>query len=485
MESFKHWYARPHTLFLWIALVFGVANVVLNPPFMGVDEENHFARIIGFAQGRLFESATVSEGFAMQVRKETARMRNFFGHEGRVGGRDFFHDQNNKFDFNDMYHDLLKKAPAETGGGAVAFYPYNRAVIYPPAAYLSALPFAWLGLKAGLNPLAILYLVRVSIFLASTLLIYCAIRITPYLKWQMFLLALLQTSVFIRSGANADPHVFGYAFLFSALMFYALQSPDTLQTKNMWALAVLAALLCVSKTAYLLLPGMFFLLDGTKFLSIKHRILSLFLIVILPILLGVLWSRAAGVHYHAIPVGANGYMLRAPGVDERAQILFCMTHPFTFLHTLLHTFATLWPLYMGQLIAMQGDSQVDMSLPFGLLSIAVLLFPMLAFSPALNSDGRNFRISLQRRSLCLALFVTSALLICIMMYAGNSPIGSAEITGLQGRYFFPLLPLLLFAAQQSLTKKINTAICAAITVYVTAILAYSVYSLITNDYIIH
>ena len=35
MEVPERWYAAPHTLFLWIALVFGAANLVFNPPFMG------------------------------------------------------------------------------------------------------------------------------------------------------------------------------------------------------------------------------------------------------------------------------------------------------------------------------------------------------------------------------------------------------------------------------------------------------------------
>lgn len=492
MSLLQRCLAQPHTLFLWIALIFGAMNVVLNPPFMGVDEENHFARMMGFAKGKLFESASVSAPFAGQVQTETSRMRKFFGHDGYVGGRDFFHDQNDKFKFRDIYNDFLAYAPADNGGATSTFYPYNRAVIYPPLAYLGALPFVHVAVKSGENPLVILYIARICILLTSSLLMYIAIRIAPVLKWQLFLLALLQTCVFIRSGVNADPHVFAYAFLFIALILHTMHTPETISRPNIISLAILATLLCISKTAYILLPGMFLLLDGSKFTSSKQRVFSTLTIVLLPIILGLIWSLVAGIHYHEIPIGNNGYIERAPGVDERAQILFCITHPPAFLHSQLVTFAKLWPLYMGQMIAMVGNSQVDISLPFDLLSVTILLFPFLAFLPVLNwkeanaspHNNTDFKIMLWQRGLCFVLFIVSVQFICLMIYAGNSVVSAEEITGLQGRYFIPLLPLLFLAASHNVTKKISTGINAAIIVYVVSILCYSVYSLLSNDYVL-
>jgi uncharacterized membrane protein len=410
---------KPHRLFLCIALIFGSLMLFINQPFYGPDEANHFTRIIALSEGHLF-----SPGFA------PASYEHFMDA--------YFHPH--------TYNPLTITLPA-SDSTPVAIDRYNRANVYSPAPYLGALPAVWLTLHMGASPQLTFYIARLGIFLASTLLIYAAIRISPVLQWPLCFIALYPTTVFIRSSLNADPLTLSYAFLFIALISRKIFLHTPVKDKDILQLGCVSALLCLSKAAYLLLPMLFFLLPKGKFILHTQYVKALVAIVVLPALLDIGWLGLASHAHKALPHGPDLNTQVPAGVDAAAQLMFCVTHAFTFLQTIWHT----WTAEPSRLVYqfLGGQTEADIIQPTGLILPSVILLFLLP----LYKPDEPVTLLPRERIFSLCLYLACCLLIYLSLYVTWTPVAAAIVNGVQGRYFAPLFPLLLLATGHSFTRE--------------------------------
>ena len=90
---------------------------------------------------------------------------------------------------------------------------------YSPVMYLQS----GLGIKTGYllfkNAVAMFYLARLFNLFIWLTLIYFAIRVTPILKWQFCIFALLPKSIYVGMSVLCDSFVNAFFFLFFAYMF--------------------------------------------------------------------------------------------------------------------------------------------------------------------------------------------------------------------------------------------------------------------------
>ncbi|MEI7669511.1 MAG: DUF2142 domain-containing protein, partial [Pseudomonadota bacterium] len=320
------------------------------------------------------------------------------------------------------------------------------------------------------------YLIRISLFLASTAMIYYAIKITPILKWQLFLLALYPTTVFIRSSISADSLMYGYVFLFIALINYQIFSDKKIGYKYLAQLSLLAVMLCLSKSAYCFILGMFFLLKKDKFISSKQYIIALFAIVILPFILNFSWVALTLNAIDNMPRGEEAGFRVPLGIDPKKQFLFCLNNPIEFLSITMTTLFIMLPNYIKSLVS--GLGLLDVFLPGNLTLVAFIILFIIPF----KSKEENFTITRYQRNICWFLFLISMVTIFFILYLTGSNVGAIFISGLQGRYFMPIIPLMLFALSHQMYSLHYNLITKLLTGLVVFLLSSGLITFMLHDY---
>jgi len=165
----------PEKVFLFLALFFGIIFILLTPPFQVADESWHF-----------YKSYEISELKNFGILKD--------GYNG-----DYL-PQSLSFTVNELmdglpYHperkyDLKKSLFFISYALKPDITIYTEGIMgwYAPFSYLPQASGISLGKIFSLSPLALMYLGRIVNFFLWLILIYFAIRLTPFAKWLLVFL---------------------------------------------------------------------------------------------------------------------------------------------------------------------------------------------------------------------------------------------------------------------------------------------------------
>lgn len=301
--------------------------------------------------------------------------------------------------------------------------------VYPPLLLLPhALGLRYFGLAQRLPALPAFYASRLSGLVAYTFLAWLAVRIVPFGKWTLALLALTPTAVFLAATIGADPLSNGFGLIFIAGCL-SVAHQRQIGWRGLGALLALSLFLFMAKpnmVALALLPLL--ILSPRQF---KMRgglaVLGMGLVVLAVLLAGGWWFLA-----YRNDLGFVG----SPGPS---------TTPGHALSALL-TFARGAPLdlldngrgYLEQWIARYGYDYWDVPPITYVLYLGGILVAVLVDGRG-NSPSRRTRIGLAMT------FMAAVLLTQLLLYIKDSTLGGLEISGVQGRYFIPFIPLLLLA----------------------------------------
>jgi hypothetical protein len=173
----------PWRLFVLLGLVFGMAIVVLQPPFVGADESAHFLRAyqvscLGWIPEKIVDKDGVRLGGTLPTSLESTI--------GAIHSR-YPLDPDNKLGAKDFARLWDIKLHPERR----AFCDFPATATYPAIPYLPQSIGIFLGRMAGFPPVAIMYLGRLCNLLAYLALVVLALRTTPILKWAFFLVGLM------------------------------------------------------------------------------------------------------------------------------------------------------------------------------------------------------------------------------------------------------------------------------------------------------
>ncbi|WP_348265361.1 DUF2142 domain-containing protein [Telmatobacter sp. DSM 110680] len=315
----------------------------------------------------------------------------------------------------------------------------RRFIAFPGSAFYSPLPYLpqvvgiSVGRLFGLGPLYLVFLGRLFNCLTALAMIGFAVYLIPIAGELVILIGLLPMSLFLYASLSPDAAVIACALLFFALSL-AANTSGSWKTWELVMAAALGAVLCSVKPVYapMLLAGV---VPG---LIVRGRAASVIRSHV--ILVAVAMGAAAGWLLFVKPA------MTSPlgGGHPSLQMSFILHNPAFFMRVLIHTIGD-W----GINALFYYFSTVGM---FGWLS--VLLRPVLAyFLPLVNfvviwslGPREGAKRSVLRALWYLALAFASVVLAMTAMYLMSAHVGQNEITGLQGRYFIPILILAGMAA---------------------------------------
>ena len=394
---------------------FGLGYLVATPPLHVPDELRHLRRAVQIANLGVVDGAMIPmsiERFARAAKSEARTQRR---------------RRDTAFTLATVRR--LAAIPLEPERST--YFPPDRALAYSPVVYLPAVVAVALGSRAGVRPLALLYLCRLSLLAAGLALVYVSIRVAPSLKWALCFVALLPMVGFMRSGISADTLTTGFAFLLLASILRLGEGARAVAASEVVLLASVGAALALCKMGYLPLVLATLAVPADRFASRRARWQALAVTVGVPVLVNVLWLLALG----------DWISTDNPGrARPDAQLDLLAEHPLRFLAALQSTWLApdrVWRIaegFVGRLLLLTVH-------PPSLL-VPLCLGVLLALVAA-DRRARTPRIA--ERLVVLAAVVACLLVISVGAYLKWTSVGSTFIRGIQGRYLYPLVPFLMLA----------------------------------------
>lgn len=410
--------------FYFLGIVFfGFAFLFIIPPFNGADESAHFAKVLALVHGKSWFGVRHSnnmlffpaeyENFHLDYRCPTADSR-----------REQSESSVPSCTFSKVWG-WLQHQPLS--GKKVFIHGWAAAASYPPLVYLFYLPVGflakWLLISDGMT----FFLGRLFGLLGNALLTLWALSLVKKNKAVLAALVFMPNYLGQMAIYSGDGLTNALALLNFSVLVRLLEEPETPLTLNEKRAAFVSMLLGVCKFSYFLVPlplifSFFFLSQETK--KLKQRLL---LTWILFAVIGILYACFGG----GMDVGVV--------TSHREQLLHIVFHPLSFLQAVWKTVQAEMFFISASLLSWRGFGYYSAS-PWWLQVLAgVFLFSHLV-SLKLGKLTAGFLVKM--KALSLAVCVVNFLFIYMILYMNWNSLSAPLISGVQGRYFYPFLPLL-------------------------------------------
>ncbi len=261
-------------------------------------------------------------------------------------------------------------------------------------------------------------------------MIYFAIKIIPYGKIALAAISLIPINLHIMASCSYDNFTFGGVILLFAYIVYLTHADKQIGWKQLLILAIMIALVVPQKIVYIGVAALLLVIPKEKFS--KPRLHFVFkcclglmaVVAIFAFQLNNASKVTAETVTNSTTAGYNiGYVLGNPG--QMVMMLY-------------ETILKQSDFYVKSLISFFGWFEFQtpwfMAMPY----IAVLCIAFMRKSDEPKAEG------FVQRMYALVLFGIVFLLIEFLLLVDHTPMGSATVLGVQGRYFIPALPLLFF-----------------------------------------
>jgi hypothetical protein len=400
--------------------------VFITPPFQAPDEDQHWYKAVLLSQGRLLHERQ-GELTGAPLPRDAVELR----------GTDFSGEQaGNRFQGSP---EALRAAWIRGGdpGGRV-FVQFPNLASYSPTLYLPQAAGVAAAQTLGLPRLGGFYLGRLFNAMAAIVLLALALAALPWGRMALLAVAALPTFSFQAGSLSADASINGVAFLALAL---SLRLGDSAHRKG-WLLLACAPFLGLAKGVYLPL-----LVAGMRFpTGLRDRRLWLFAACAAAAAASFsAWMAYAGGEPSLYTTVSRKTGLRATTAPMADQLAVILADPFGYCRVLAISMAERSPVYFVQIVGRPG---------WNAFLLPLLAYPLagLMLASALLS-GRGPQAGFGVRIWWLVLVAGGAVLVETALYLTGTPYAADYIQGTQGRYFLPLLPLLLLAAMPKETAE--------------------------------
>lgn len=427
----------PAKFFVYCALIFGILLITIIPPFQSPDEDSHFKRAYVISKGHLYpESRSGVVGF--DIPREMAIYINekmtFIGNRDR------------KYNYSEqVLDDKLPKDYSE-----VVFQSFSTVDVTPIAYIVPATGIVFgkvttkiIGME-NISTSVMLHFARFFSLMMYVTLVCLAIKTTPILKKTFCLIGLLPMSIALAVAISYDSLVIALSMLSTAIIFKLIFNKDVekVSYKDLIVLGIIAFILLTVKTVYVtvLIPLIF--VPKEKWGGKIFSILKCFGIIV-----GI-----AGILYILNKIPSLNLQRNAVQNSSGEQLQYIIHNPLTYLKTLLKTMWGNRNFYYTGLIGTFG--LIDTFIP----SVYVVMYSFAAFAVVVSDFSLcQFKFKWKYKFIAVLASIATIGAIFTGMYilwtSMELGVGAEVITGVQGRYFIPIIPLLMVVLSNQLLKK--------------------------------
>lgn len=443
--------------FLVIGLFFGMKLVFINPPWQTNDEDRHFYNSWYYANG-YFKPDAREKGIGNPIPAQLLdQVKGFQG-----------------IRFNDK--SKISKQTLENLKEVI--YDKNDTVFYSnpnydmnPVGYIPNI----IGIKLGefykKNPIVVQWWGRAFGLFAYLLIVFFAIRIIPVYKNVLMLVALAPMSLYQASSVTYDTLCNAATFLIMAYAIKWLLQKEKVSTRELSLFCLAFVIQVFSKAAYFFIPFLILMIPSEKFSfsypKIKFVVLSIAIIMLPKLTWG---TYINSFHFQGGTPLQNDFLF-----SPSQNLAFHLKNIPGMISDLAGNVLTQGKNWIIGCIGRFGYSYTP--LPETWVFIYVLVLSGMA---GLDHDN-NFKLQRMQRGISALILLASLGVIIAGLYLTISPVGASVIFGAQGRYFIPILPLLLFQLFGTIPNNVRKYI-PLFTVLITIIFLYKTVDFIDESF---
>lgn len=436
-------------IYVYLAITFGIVFIYLNPPFQSPDEPVHFWKAYTVEQRNFFpDTQNGKTGLLIPV-----DLINDVGETGTNGvtlDDKFTFSEIEKWNNEQIVEEYVELKKIGTQGSNPILYLFPSIGIF-----VSKVVGYFTKGTVGLSATYMLYFARLFCLIGYVILSAIAIKTTPIFKKSMSAVALMPMSLYLGSSVSSDALLIPVAMLTLSLIFKLTfdEAVKEVKWRHIIYLTVLGFILFEMKTVYFTIMLLTIFVSKEKFGDkVKFPIekMKKALIIVGAIGLLVIISR--------IPMWIAPHANTVQQTAVSDQINFLLKNPVKFISILLNTLQQNGYLYLCTTIGVFGWLTTYLP-PFAYFLFA--FFIIVLFISEVNTTQVEF--SWQYRLVSIAAILVTALIVFGVMYVSwtstifEKGVGADVIEGVQGRYFIPILLLIVPMLQISYLKKSKLA----------------------------
>ncbi|HUD10548.1 MAG TPA: DUF2142 domain-containing protein [Candidatus Saccharimonadales bacterium] len=425
-----------HSLFVVIALVFGLVFVFATPLLWGADETTQLGRAYQVSEGHVqpeFFGIFHGGGYGGQMPAAFIKLIDYVNN-------DITHPKPNALGIHQVNSTAAYKTlGAQKIGPATTPYVFSNTAPYSPLAYAPSAVGLDVGHLLQLRVGEAIHLARLFGLLVYVALIWFGLKVLQKsrVKWIIFTVALLPMSLFQASMITADSITIAMCLLLVALVLKGLFLAGPFRRADIIMLCLSVVTVPLLKPTYLPLIFLALLIPDAK-LSIKSSLARL--LKGAPILAGLLFFGLWSFETRHI---TDTLRLVIPGtvwstINPSLQEHFLIRHPLSYMGAIVRTFILYDNAYFNQFFGLLGFNYIQIpavSIAASFLSLIMAL---------LVSENVREKLSKLKVASIFVVVLASVLFMLTTFYITLTSVGGGTIGGLQGRYFIPLAaPLLL------------------------------------------
>lgn len=435
-------------LFLSFALSVGLIYIGICPLFSGNDEHAHFYRMYEITEGHFLSPVNEVVGSEMPRSLGEAFKA---GKEGQIN----FNSNTRIKHINDMYNVDLNEEDKVLYGEEWAT-EYCGAALYSFVQYIPQLAAVFIGKILCLKPFIIGNLTRLV-----NLVFYCVVGYFAFKnlkKYQLPFFVLLTSPASIANAAtmSSDGYTNILILLFLSLLFKYMDKKEKI---NLPLLGIVSALIASCKIVYFPIILLLIFIPKEKFKKPINKYIYLGVIFLIALVFNIVWLNLTQIYFDKF------------FIHTAEQKEFVLTHMFEYATIVMRTYLFnsvdyIYNIFFGH----NMYSGIIPSIPL-ISFVFVILFLLSMLIQKKEFDLKKSLVVYGIVIIILALITTALYVQCTANFV---EVGHQMVVGIQGRYFIPLVMLLIpfIKGLELKIKENNILVAYMITSYIALIIIY-------------
>lgn len=411
-----------HKQFIILATVLGIFYFLATPFGNGTDEVSHFLRVFKISQKytniRLEEDSLFPPAFSKLVDYKNNRDMKYTNYI-------------NEYDAFSMNSPERKDLISE----------YWNIKLYSPLQYVPQVIGVTIGRILSDNIVTIGMCGRITGYIFWVAMCSLAIKIVPNKKVFFLIICLLPVNIFSAICISGDTVTNAVCTLFIAILYKKIYLKEKIVKKEKIFLIVLACMISLCKIVYLPFVTLVLLLKEENFENKKEWKKFVITLIIASIIVGLSWFVIGSIN------------LSNSNTASKDQLRYILMNPFEYCAILTRTFCEKGAQYIYQLCT--GDELMCHAKTTVYPVISYVISIVLFMSLFTNENGKNLEVNTLRKIWVSLIIFGTCILIATAIYIqwtslpGIGKIGNEVVKGIQGRYFIPVVLLLIFVANKT------------------------------------